>query len=118
MCVLLCCIVILPQCVCIAVLYSHITPVCVCIAVLHITPVCVYCCAIVHPESLTRKTQLRLHAEIAHVSIAVVSLRAFICGCGFLHLRTFVSTVRDRACARTCDCVRVRACNRMYVNSI
>ena len=54
---------------------------------------------------LTRKTQSRLHAEIAHASIAAVSLRAFIC----VYLHAFASTVRDRARARMCDCVRVSA---------
>ena len=46
------------------------------------------------------RTQSRFHAEIAHVSIAAMRLRAFISIC--VHLRTFASTVCDRADARTC----------------
>ena len=48
---------------------------------------------------LTRKMQTRLHAEIAHASIATMSLRAFICV--RVRLRSFVSTVRDRPRAHT-----------------
>ena len=48
---------------------------------------------IVNPESF--KTQTHLHAEIAHASIATMSLRAFICV--RVRLRSFAGTVRDPA---------------------
>ena len=49
---------------------------------------------------LTRKSQSRLHAEIAHAIIATMSLRAFICV--HVRLRSFASTVCDRPRALTC----------------
>ena len=52
---------------------------------------------------------MRLQAEIAHTSIATMSLRAFICV--HVRLRSFASTVRDRQRARTC----VRAYARTYI---
>ena len=52
---------------------------------------------------LSRKTQSRLHAEIAHAAIATMNLCAFIFDCMRLHLHTFVSTFRDRP--RTGPCV-------------
>ena len=45
---------------------------------------------------LMRKSQSHLQAEIAHVSIATMSLRAFICVRVPLRLRSFASSVRDR----------------------
>ena len=53
-----------------------------------------------------RKTQSRLHAEIAHASNAMMSLRAFICV--RVRLRSFASTVYDLPRARTCVCMCVR----------
>ena len=59
---------------------------------------------IVHPESFRSNAQNA--AETAHASIAVVSLRAFIC----VRLRVLFAIECVFAC--------VRACNRSYVRAI
>ena len=57
----------------------------------------------------TRKTQSRLHAEIAHASIAaIVCVRLFACVCICVRLRVLFAI----------ECVRVRACNRTYMRAI
>ena len=51
-----------------------------------------------------RKTQSRLHAEIAHAEIAVMRLLAFACVCEYILFAI--------------EHVRVSACNRTYVRAI
>ena len=60
---------------------------------------------------LTCKTQSRLHAEIAHASIAVVSLPVFI---------VFACVYEYCSCAFACMYVRaiVRMCMRSYVREL
>ena len=61
---------------------------------------------------LTHKSQSHLYAEIAHASIAKMSLRAFICVCVRLHLRVLfvINRVRVRA--------RIRAYVRIYMHDV
>ena len=70
---------------------------------------------IVHPESFRSNAQNAI--AFARRNRPRVN-RSGEFACVYLRLRAFASIVRDLARARKCDCVRVRACNRTYVNSI
>ena len=73
---------------------------------------------------LMRKSQSRLHDKITHVSIATMSLSAFICVRVCLNLSSFASTVRDQPWARTCVHTHVRTTHvrtthvRTYVSEV
>ena len=66
---------------------------------------------------LTHKSQLHLHAEITHASIATMSLHVFICVRVRLQLCAFASTVGDGPRAYTCVHAHIHACVRIYVHA-